>query len=139
MGLLSIPIIGPLVGLANSVIEGVREHYADKRKLNHTIQMNKDRLAADRQTHNHDWEMKQLSNAGWKDEVLFFAIIGMYAYSAIDPERAGVVFQRWEAIPDWFRTITMWMVAGVLGVKKIGDYVPPAIAAIRSAWKGVAK
>lgn len=137
MGLLSVPIIGPLLNLANGVVDGINQHFADKRKLKHTIQVNKDRLAADRNSNNHDWEMRQLANAGWKDEVLFLAIIGMYAYSAIDPEGAGKVFTRWEAIPDWFRTITMWMVAAVLGVKKLGDYVPPLIKGIKAAWNGV--
>jgi hypothetical protein len=105
-----------------------------KQDLKEAINNNKIRMAESTQEHNQNWEMRSLENAGWKDEVLFFAIVGMYVYSAVDPDGAAVVFENWdEAIPEWFQTITMWMIASILGVKKIGDYLPGVISGIRTA------
>ena len=36
------------------------------------------------------------------------------------------MIRSWEALPDWFLQVTFWIVAAVLGVKKIGDYLPGA-------------
>ena len=56
--------------------------------------------------------------------------------SAIDPEGAKVVFENWkDAIPEWYRKITMWLVASIIGVKKIGDYLPGVIVGIKSAMR----
>jgi len=40
-----------------------------------------------------------------------------------------------EKIPEWFRTITIWMVASIVGVKKIGDYLQGLIAGVKAALK----
>ncbi len=79
--------------------------------------------------------MKQLENSGWKDDVLFYAIIGLYVYSAIDPTGAARVFDTWNELPPWFLNITGWMVAAVLGVKKLGDYLPQMISGLKDALK----
>ena len=97
---------------------------------------NEARLLRDEQSHNQAWEMRALTNAGWKDEALFILIMAMWVYSAIDPEGAKVVFENWkEAIPEWYRKITMWLVASIIGVKKIGDYLPGVIVGIKSAMR----
>ena len=55
--------------------------------------------------------------------------MAMWDYSAMDPEGAKVVFQNWrDAIPEWYQKITMWLVASIIGVKKIGDYGPALIS-----------
>jgi len=136
---MTIPIIGPIVEVVNTLIKGVADHFKQKQTIREKANERRAELASDQQSFNHEWELRGLENAGWKDDVLFYAIIGMYAYSAFDPEGATKVFDNWNVIPEWFSTITMWMVAAVLGVKKIGDYAPPAIAAIKQAWQSVKK
>ncbi len=45
-----------------------------------------------------------------------------------------MVFENWKtAIPEWYQRITMWLVASVIGVEKIGDYGPALIAGIKTA------
>lgn len=117
------------------MVDGLAGHLENKQKIKAAVAENKARLAASEQDHNHDWEMRQLENAGWKDDILFYALLGMYVYSAIDPEGASRVFKNWEAIPEWFSQVTFWMVASILGVKKLGDYVPGLIAGIKQAVK----
>lgn len=126
----------PLLAVFGPIVKGVQGYFERKQKVQNAITENKCRLALDKSSNNHEWEMKVLTNSGWKDDVLFYGIVAMYVYSAIDPEGAGRVFKNWELIPEWFRTITFWLVASVIGVKKLGDYVPGAIRGVRDSLLG---
>ena len=131
-----LPIIGAVAGLLTTVVEGVSGHMKQKQELRKTVMENRMRLASSDREFNHEWEMKQLENTGWKDDVLFFAWIGFFVWSGVDPEGAGEVIESWENLPDWFLQVTFWIVAAVLGVKKIGDYLPSAVKGIRDAMGG---
>lgn len=124
-----------IAGLFGALIKGATGYVERKQELKAAVNANKVRLAQSQLECNHEWEMKSLMNAGWKDDVLFYAIIGMYVYSAIDPEGATRVFQNWALIPDWFRSITLWLVASIIGVKKLGDYLPQTLEAIKGFFK----
>ena len=128
-----IPIIASVAGLLTTVVDGVADHMKRKQELKRTVMENRMRLARSDREFNHEWEMKQLENAGWKDDVLFFAWIGFFVWSGADPESAGDVIQAWETLPEWFLQVTFWIVAAVLGVKKIGDYLPAAVRGLRDA------
>jgi len=128
-----IPVFGAVAGLLTTVVDGVATHMKNKQELKKAVMENRMRLAGSDREFNHEWEMKQLENAGWKDDVLFFAWIGFFIWSGFDPERAGAVLEAWEQLPEWFLQITFWIVAAVLGVKKIGDYLPGAIKGLRDA------
>jgi len=130
-----IPILGAVAGLLTTVVTGITGHLQRKEELKKAVMENRMRLAKSDQEFNHEWEMKQLENAGWKDDVLFFAWIGFFVWSGLEPERAAEVIRAWEALPDWFLQITFWIVAAVLGVKKIGDYLPGAIKGLRDATR----
>ena len=131
-----LPIIGAVAGLLSTVVGGVTDHLKGKQELKKAVMENRMRLAKSDQEFNHEWEMKQLENAGWKDDVLFFAWIGFFIWSGVDPDRAGEVIRSWEALPDWFLQVTFWIVAAVLGVKKIGDYLPSAVRGLKDAARG---
>lgn len=130
-----IPIIGALAGLLTTVVDGVSTHMKSRQELKKAVMENRMRLAGSDREYNHEWEMKQLENAGWKDDVLFFAWIGFFVWSGFDPDRAGEVLLAWERLPEWFLQITFWIVAAVLGVKKIGDYLPGAVKGLRDATR----
>jgi len=129
-------IIGAVAGLLTTVVEGVAGHMKQKQELKKAVMENRLRLAQSDSEFNHEWEMKQLENAGWKDDVLFFAWIGFFVWSGVDPDGAAEVIRAWENLPDWFLQITFWVVAAVLGVKKIGDYLPSAIRGLKDAAGG---
>ncbi|WP_419786346.1 hypothetical protein [Pseudodesulfovibrio sp.] len=130
-------IIGAVTGLLTTVVEGITGHLKGKQELKKAVMENRVRLAQSDSEFNHEWEMKQLENAGWKDDVLFFAWIGFFIWSGIDPDGAADVIRAWEKLPDWFLQISFWVVAAVLGVKKIGDYLPSAVRGIKDAVGGV--
>jgi len=124
-------MIGPIIELGKTIISGVIETRKDKQRLKKANVESKIRLAESRQKANEDWERRSLENAGWKDDVLFYAVVAMYVYSAIDPEGAAQVFKNWdEVIPEWWMKITMWLVASIIGVKKLG---PGLIAGVKKA------
>ena len=125
----------PLVALGKTLLDGVTGYFQRKQKIKEAVAENKARLARDDRTYNHEWEMRSLENTGWKDEVLFYGVIAMYIYSAIDPEGAAKVFANWEVIPEWFSKITMLLVASVVGIKKAGDYLPGLLKGVREAFK----
>ena len=131
-----LPIITAVAGVVSTLIEGVSGHLKDRQALKKAVMENRMRLAQSDAEFNHEWEMKQLENAGWKDDVLFFAWIGFFIWSGFCPEDAARVLAGWERLPQWFLEITFWIVAAVLGVKKIGDYLPGALRGVRDALKG---
>ena len=133
---MAIPLIGAVIGLLSTVVDGITGHVKQKQELKKAVMKNRMRLAQSDQEFNHEWEMKQLENVGWKDDVLFFAWIGFFIWSGIDPDRAGEVIKAWENLPDWFLQVTFWIVAAVLGVKKIGDYLPGALRGLKDAMGG---
>ena len=124
-----------LLGLVTTIVGGIKDHFEGKRKVKQAITDNKIRLARSAQDHNQDWEMKQLENAGYKDDILFYAFIAMFVWSGIDPEGAGKFFENLKILPDWFIKIWFAVVASVLGIKKIGDYLPGMISGIKDILK----
>lgn len=127
----AIPIIDGVVSIVKNVLGGVVDHFEGKRKLKQAITENKIRMAESEQAHNQDWEMKQLDNSGWKDDILFYAWIGFFVFSGFYPEKADEIVKNWQILPDWFLQIFFWLVAAVLGVKKLGETLPGLIKGIR--------
>lgn len=124
-----------MISLVGELLGGVVSLFKKKQDLKKAVMDNKIRLAMSEQEYNREWEMKQLDNAGWKDDILFYAIIAMFIWSGFDPDGARVVFENWAVLPEWFIQMTMWLVASVIGVKKIGDYIPGLIGAVKEAVK----
>jgi hypothetical protein len=123
-----------IAGLIGELFGGVKDHFADKRALKKAIVDNKIRLAQNAQSHNQEWEMKQLDNAGWKDDILFYFFIAVFIWAGIDPSGASLFFANLAVLPEWFIKIWFWVVASVLGVKKIGDYVPGVLNAMKDVF-----
>ena len=121
--------------LIGTVITGITSTLKGKQKIKAAVIERRAELAASAQEQNAAWELRALENAGWKDELLFLSIIGVYVYSAIDPEGAQQMFANWEKIPEWFRTVTLWTVASIVGVKKLADYAPPLVKGVKEALK----
>lgn len=123
------------ISLGKSVFDSAVGYFTRKQRVKEAIANNKARLAGQEGEFNHQWEMRSLDNTGWKDEVLFYGVIAMYIYSAIDPDGAAKVFTNWKVIPEWFSKITMVLVASVVGIKKLGDYLPSLISGTKAALK----
>ncbi|MGE4554351.1 MAG: hypothetical protein AB7D57_14665 [Desulfovibrionaceae bacterium] len=124
-------IVGDIL---TSLVGGVRDHIKGKQDIQKAVVENKIRLAKSESEYNHEWEMRQLTNAGWKDDVLFYAWLVFFVWSGFDPDGASRVVQAWGVLPDWFLEVTFWIVAAVLGVKKLGDQLPGTVRAMRGVF-----
>ena len=131
-----VAIVSALAGLVSLVVEGIRDHVKGKQDIKKAVVENKIRLAQSSQEYNQAWEMKQLEQVGLKDDVLFYAWLAFFVWSGFFPEDAAEVIKAWEILPDWFLQITFWLVAAVLGVKKIGENLPGAVRGVRDALRG---
>jgi hypothetical protein len=127
-----IPIIGDVF---KNIFGLVGDHFKSKREIKKAITDNKIRMAQSEQAHNQEWEMKQLDNAGWKDDILFYAFIGLFVWAGFDPTGAEIFFSNLNVLPDWFIKTWFWLIASILGVKKIGDYVPSLMNSIKEIVK----
>lgn len=129
-------MITAITSLGSAVVGGISGYFKRKQELAAAIHANKVKLALSEQTHNQEWEMRQLDNSGWKDDVLFYAILAMFVWSAFDPDATEKVFENWKVLPPWFMEITGWLVASVIGVKKVGEYLPGMIQGVMKAVGG---
>lgn len=128
-------MLSVLLDLGKMIIGGVKDNFEGKRKIKQAITENKIRLAQSKQEHNQDWELKQLDNAGYKDDVLFYAFILVFVWAGFDPGGSKEFFTNINTLPLWFIKTWFWLIASILGVKKIGDYLPAAIQGVKSAMK----
>jgi hypothetical protein len=128
--------LGIITGFFSGLVKPVADHFKRKQELVAAVHKRKLEMASSQQDHNQAWELKQLDNAGWKDDILFYAFLVMFIWAGFDPEGAGQFFTNLQVLPEWAVQTWFWLVASVLGVKKIGDLAPSAIGGIKAAFKG---
>jgi hypothetical protein len=128
-------VITLISALGGTVVQGVIDWFKGQQEITKAAQNNKIKLLQSDQTHNQMWEMKQLENSGWKDDVLFYAFIALFVWSGFDPEGSAAFFMNVDLMPEWFKTTWMWLVASVVGVKKLGDYAPMLIQGVKDALR----
>ena len=128
-------MFGAIAGLAGQIVGGFRDHFEDKRKLKKAKTDAKIQRLNSKQDHKQKWEIKQLENTGWKDDVLFYFFIGLFIYTGFYPEMAKDFFENLSILPGWFIKTWMSIVASVLGLKKFTDYGPKAVEAFKDTLK----
>lgn len=126
-------MIPALAALGTTLIEGVTQFFRSKQEIAKAAAENRARLLRSEHEHNQEWEMRSLENAGWKDDILFYFFIGLFIWAGFDPEGSGAFFVNVALMPDWFKETWSWLIASVLGVKKIGEYVPGIVRGVKDA------
>ena len=122
-----------VAGIARTIVGGVKDHFEDKRELKAARTRAKLRRLESAQRHDQRWEIMQLENNGWQDDILFYFFIGLFILAGVYPEAAQEFFRNLKILPDWFVQTWMWIVASVIGVKKIGDYGPRMVEGFKTA------
>ena len=128
-------MITAILELGKMIVGGITDSFKGKREIKKAVVQNKIRLAQSEQEHNQDWELKQLENRGYKEDVLFYAFILMFVWAGFDPDGSQKFFTNINTLPEWFIKTWFWLVASVLGVKKIGDYLPNLVSGVRKKSK----
>lgn len=125
-----------ITALGSTLLSGLVSYFKGKQDITKARQENTARQLRDVTANNHIWEMKQLDNSGWKDDILFYFFISLFIWAGFYPEQAQKFFTNVDTMPDWFKQTWMWIVASVVGVKKIGDYMPSLIKGVKEALTG---
>ena len=128
-------IWGAVTDLVGNVVGGFKDHFEHKRKIKEAKTQAKIQRLNSKQDHKQKWEIKQLENTGWKDDVLFYFFIGLFIYTGFCPEMAEEFFENLSILPGWFIKTWMSIVASVLGLKKFTDYGPKAVEAFKDTLK----
>lgn len=127
-----------ITGIAKTALGGVMDHFEHKRKLKEAKTEAKIQRLQSKQDHKQRWEIMQLENNGWQDDILFYFFIALFILSGVFPEYAQQFFNNLGIMPDWFVKTWMYIVASVVGIKKIGDYGPRMVEGLKRA-KGIGK
>lgn len=122
-----------ITGIADTVLGGVMDHFKHKRELKEAKTKAKIKRLNSKQDHKQRWEIMQLENNGWQDDILFYFFIGMFILSGVYPSYAEQFFNNLGVAPDWFVKTWMYIVASVVGVKKLGDYGPKMVEGMKHA------
>lgn len=126
-----------LIGeLGKLVISGITGAVKRKQALKAAETEGRIELLKSKQSHNQMWEMRALQNVGWKDDVLFYAMIGGFIWAGYDPDAARLFFENLKVLPEWYINIFGAVVASVVGIRKLADYGPSLVKGIKEAWKG---
>ncbi len=128
-----------ITALGGTLLNGLTSYFKGKQEIAKAAQENRARQLRSITDNNHEWEMRQLENSGWKDDILFYFFIGLFVWTGFYPEASATFFMNIDTMPDWYKETWMWIVASVVGVKKLGDYAPTLIKGISSAFKTESK
>ena len=131
-----ISILTPILGFLTEPVKGYFKNRKELKLAKHTRDLavinNQARLAQDKQSNNHAWEMASLQD---KDKFLrylsFFLFTSPILIAVGSPETATELFERLKEIPSWLLQIWFYMIAGVWGIASIKDSVPQIIASFR--------
>jgi len=125
-------IISALSAPVTEWLKSRREVKEAKHRRDLAVINNQARLAADAQSHNHDWEMASLND---KDKALrwfsFLLFTTPVLIVVIDPEQGTAIFERLNLVPDWMLQIWFYMIAGVWGIASLKNAVPQIVAGFR--------
>ena len=94
---------------------------------------NQARLAADTESHNHEWEMASLKN---QDKSLRWCSFWLFAtpilVTVLAPEYGAVIWVNLELVPSWFKTVFISMIGGIWGIAELKQAIPRVIASVRA-------
>ena len=86
-----------------------------KHKRTLAVITNQARLASDKESNNHEWEMASLEN---QDTSLRWCSFWLFALpiliTVISPEYGAVIWKNLTLVPEWFVTVFISMIGGIL-------------------------
>ena len=127
-GFLSTPV--------NTWLKNRGEVKAAKHTRDLAVITNQARLASDKESHNHEWEMASLKD---KDNALRWVSFWLFALpvvvTVIAPEYGAEIFKNLELVPDWFVRVLISMIGGIWGIIELKKAVPQIISSFKSSKK----
>lgn len=128
--------LGLLVAPIKVWLETLKEKAQAKATLDLAVLSNKARLATDKLSNNHDWEMASLQD---KDKGLRYISYSIFALpilmTVVSPEQGALIFKNLELVPDWWVKTFISINGGVWGIIELKRAAPALISAIKTVLK----
>jgi len=110
------------------------KNYGEINKAKHdrdlAIIENQSRLAADRETYNHQWELESLKgNSHYLRIACFIQLALPLTITCVWPEKGQDIFRNLEAVPQWFVQLYMIVIGSVWGIHEFKSAAPQVIGA----------
>ena len=129
-----------IFGFISAPLTQYIKNRADKAQAKHNREMavinNGARLARNKQSHNHEWEMEALRG---KDRFLqwfsFSMLTGPILITMIKPERGAEIFTNLESVPEWWVQIWVAVNGAIWGISSLKTVGPQIVQNIKAAWK----
>lgn len=94
---------------------------------------NQARLAQDKESNNHSWEMESLKgNSQYLRIVCFIQLALPLTITCIWPEQGKEIFSNLESVPPWFVQMYMIVIGSIWGIHEFKAAAPQVIAAVLS-------
>lgn len=116
--------------LGGGPVEQVGEYLANRAKLKQQLKLTqlegkiavsvaKAQAAVQKQTNTHSWEMAQIANSGWKDEIVLGVLLFPYVGAFIPGVQEHILtgFQYLEQMPYWAVGMTVTIFLAIYGIR----------------------
>ena len=128
-------IISSLIDWVGGWFKNKQELAKEKWKTKIEIEKNKQRLAIDSQSNNHEWEMANLTD---KDKMLrwvsFILFSAPFIIALVAPEHVAIYFEKSiKTIPIWWQKTYMAMMGGIWGISSLKNSVPTLVNGMRKS------
>lgn len=125
-------ISAPITAVVNGFVEIKKAKHT--RKL--AVINNQARLASDKESNNHEWEMASLQD---KDNGLRWFSFWLFALPIIItvlwPEWGAEIWTNLDIVPEWFVQTLIAMIGGIWGITELKKAAPQFLAAIKDFRK----
>lgn len=127
MGIQAIPIIGDLINMGSTWIQGKNERLKIKEQA-------KAKAAQSKVEHKEAWELAALTGAGWRDDYLTL-LISIPLIACFVPGGAQWVVDGFNSLhktPDWYPSLLMVVFGATFGRKELPKVLKNFKEAIKS-------
>ncbi len=133
-------MLNKILGFISSPVTQYLKNRGEIKKAKHTRDLavidNQARLAADKESNNHSWEMESLrGNSQWLRIVCFIQLALPLTITCIWPDRGKEIFVNLEVVPPWFVQLYMIVIGSIWGIHEFKTAAPQVIAAVLSRGK----
>lgn len=124
-----------LFGFISAPVTQWVKNRGEKNKAKHerdlAIINNQARLASDKQSHNHQWEMESLKGNSKGLRVICFLQLALpLTITCIWPEKGAEIFTNLKTVPPWFVQLYMIVIGAIWGIHEFKQAAPSVIAAV---------
>jgi hypothetical protein len=126
-------ILSLIVSGIEKFISNRQEMAIEKQKTAVAIEQNKQRLALDEETHNHEWEMASLANSdNFIRRASFFMFSAPFAIAIFAPESIHIYFSHSIAtIPPFWQHTWVAINGSIWGISSLKNSIPAVFNALR--------